>query len=94
MKFFLEMLGYLLVDRQRAPAIAQLRAMLCQFSLIFRLKYHEILPHIVKSFKRDVMTILQILPELLPIYVTGMDPLFSGPWVKVNLKETEDYLIL
>lgn len=88
------MLGLLLVDRQRPTAIAQLRAMLCQFSLIFRLKYHEILPNIVKSFKRDLITLLQILPELLPIDATGMDPLFSGPWAKINLKETEDYLIL
>lgn len=93
-KFLFEMLGLLLVERQRPSALAQLRAMLSQFSLVFRLKYHDILPNIVRSFKRDLFTLLQILPELLPIDATGMDPLVSGPWAKVNLKETEDYLIL
>jgi hypothetical protein len=44
----------------------QTKALLTQFSLIFRLKYHEILPKLIKTFKKDLLPLLKALPELLP----------------------------
>lgn len=91
-KYLFELLSAYLTERNKSLILLQLRALLTQFSLIFRLKYHEILPAITKVFRKDILKLIKAIPELLPL--EGRTGLESGPWGHIDLKQTDDYLIL
>jgi hypothetical protein len=65
-KYLFEQLSAYITERHKPHIILQTKALLTQFSLIFRLKYHEILPKLIKTFKKDLLPLLKALPELLP----------------------------
>lgn len=100
-KYLIELLGAYLTERNKGLILLQIRALLTQFSFIFRLKYHEILPNIVKTFRKDLLKLIQILPELLPSEIKSnkgdkrdKNDLSCGVWQHVDLQGSEDYLIL
>jgi hypothetical protein len=61
-KYLFELLAAYLTERNKSLILLQIRALLTQFSFIFRLKYHEILPNIAKTFRKDLLKLIKVLP--------------------------------
>jgi hypothetical protein len=52
------------------------------------------LPQIAKNFRKDLLKLLKAIPELLPRDSSKEKQLERGVWACVDLRNTEDYLIL
>jgi hypothetical protein len=69
------------------PVKNKIRALMSQFSLFFRLRYHEILPKIVKLYAGHFLILLTEIPEMLPTQYDESNPhdIRNGIWKDLDL---------
>ena len=83
----------MLIDRKKVQV--KIEGLLSQFSLIFRLKYHEILPKIIHNYMPYFLELITTIPEILPVQFDESNPheIRNGIWSDIDLDTTQNFVI-